>query len=351
MRAPTNVTGERILETPRYGSMRKLLNRVRDGVPGPFLSTVAVAAAFMAFICVDQVHWWRLKPDYAFGWLVPVFVAYVIADRWPRLRAAFRITGPSPLPRWLHAALTAAMGIGLGLGLVFFLVGALYRAAMGATQPGSLMLAAGFSLVLLSTIYFNTPDGRVGGLPGAIGTLREDARVRAASLFIFPAMIWMISAPLATAVENSVSIFLLRKVVAVVFTIFDTLGYSLVQEGNVLVLPRGQVGVAEACSGIRSITGCLFAGSFLAAVFLEGFWRKVLLIATALVFAFVANLLRSLFLTAWAYAYGSQAIEGTLHDATGFAVLGLTCAGLLALLPMFRHVRGNRQILLAPTVK
>jgi len=161
----------------------------------------------------------------------------------------------------------------------------------------------------------------------------------------------MISAPLATAVENSVSLFLLRKVVAVVFAIFDTLGYSLVQEGNVLILPKGQVGVAEACSGIRSLTGCLFAGSFLAAVFLDKLWKKVLLVATALVFAFLANLVRSLFLTAWAYAYGSEAIEGNLHDATGLAVLGLTSLGLMALLPLFRPVRWHRQLAPLPAGK
>jgi exosortase len=152
----------------------------------------------------------------------------------------------------------------------------------------------------------------------------------------------VLSAPLLSAVENTISLFLLRKVVAVVFTIFSLLGYPLVQEGNVLVLPHGQVGVADACSGIRSLTGCLFAGSFLSAVFLDRLWKKVALVAAALVFAFFTNLLRSLFLTAWAYAYGSDAIEGTLHDATGYAVLGLTCVGLFGLMPLFREANWRR---------
>jgi exosortase len=120
-----------------------------------------------------------------------------------------------------------------------------------------------------------------------------------------------------------------------VFTVFSLLGYPLIQEGNVLVLPHGSVGVADACSGIRSLTGCLFAGSFLAAVFLDRLWKKVLLVGAAMGFAFLTNLLRSLFLTAWAYAYGSDAIEGHMHDITGFAVLGLTSVGLLCLLPLF----------------
>jgi len=102
----------------------------------------------------------------------------------------------------------------------------------------------------------------------------------------------------------------------------------------VLVLPKGSVGVADACSGIRSLTACLFAGSFLGATFFDVFWKKAVLVAASMGFAFVMNLVRGLFLTGWAYAYGPDAINGTVHDAAGYAVLGLTCAGLLALVPV-----------------
>jgi exosortase len=101
------------------------------------------------------------------------------------------------------------------------------------------------------------------------------------------------------------------------------------------VLPKGEVGVAEACSGIRSLTGSIFAGSFLAAVFLDHLWKKIGLVASAMFLAFFTNILRSLFLTSWAYAYGSAAIEGSVHDITGYAVLGVTVLGLLALIPLF----------------
>jgi exosortase/archaeosortase family protein len=330
--------------------MQKTLRQLRTGIPDRFLAALAVALAFMVFLTVDQIHWWQLKPDYAFGWLVPAFVVYVVFDRWPKLREIFRATDPSPLPRLQRGALSVAASATVGLGLVIFLLGAFYRAGAGVTQPGSLALAIGFSGVLLGLIYFNVPDGQVGAGPPATGwrALRTDARLRAAALFLFPALIWMLSAPLATAMENAVSLFLLRKVVTVVFTIFNLLGYPLLQEGNVLVLPHGQVGVADACSGIRSLTGCLFAGSFLAAVFLDQLWKKILLIGLAMGLAFLTNLLRSLFLTAWAYAYGSDAIEGRLHDATGFAVLGLTVAGLFALLPLFRTENWYRWLGLEP---
>jgi len=98
-----------------------------------------------------------------------------------------------------------------------------------------------------------------------------------------------------------------------------------------LVLPLGEVGVAEACSGIRSLMGCLFAGSFLGATCFEQLWKKITLLIAATAFALLMNLVRSLFLTGWAYHYGPEAIAGRFHDWTGLAVIGVTTLGLLGL--------------------
>lgn len=168
-----------------------------------------------------------------------------------------------------------------------------------------------------------------------------EPRWQVTCLFAFPALVWMVSAPLVSAVENSLSTFLLGKVTVIVFFTFDALGYPLERQGSVLVLPLGQVGVAEACSGIRSLTGSIFSGCFLAAAFLRGLPRKVGLVFAAVVLAFGMNIVRSLILTAVAYAQGPEAIEGTVHDVTGFAVLGGTFLGLLALLPLFGRDSGG----------
>lgn len=300
---------------------------------GRLTAALVVSVAFIAFLVLDQQHWWRAKPDYSFGWMVPLFVAYIVHLRWPDLRAAIAAPAPAALSRRARLVLDAWAWLALIAGCACFLLGALIRAGVGASQPASLVLALGFAAVLPAIVYLTTPPGTV--MPaGARGC---DAQVRAASLFLFPACVWLLSAPLVSAVESALSVFLLRQVVAVVFSVFTLLGYPLVQEGNVLVLPLGKVGVAEACSGIRSLTGCLFAGTFLAAVTLPRLWQKAVLVACALALAFATNLARSLFLTAWAYAHGSGAIEGRLHDGTGYAVLGLTVLGLLALLPLFRQ--------------
>ncbi len=318
--------------------------------PDSLRFALLLAAGFMLFIIWDQWHWWNTREDYSFGFLVPMFVAYVIFDRWEKIvwlvsgksakqedDAALTIT-KGGLPAGLEAVLRAGAYALLGVGVLFFFSGAIIRAGAGPSNPGSLSIALGFGAVLLPMIFLHAPAGIVGASApmGWWNALWRDRRVQLASLFLFVAFIWVISAPLISVVEKNLNLFLLGKVTYVVFFVFDMGGFPLEQRGNVLVLPNGgEVGVAEACSGIRSLTACLFAGSFLGAVFLNKFWKKVALIAAAMCLAVFTNLLRSLFLTTWAYRYGADAIGGMVHDVAGYAVLGLTCIGLIALLPIF----------------
>ena len=324
--------------------MRSALKSIAARVPAPFLGALALGAGFLAFVAWDQSHWWRIKEDYSFGWLVPAFVAFVLYDRWPRITAALAACAAKESPRatgWRKWLLRLAVGAMLACGVLMFLLGSFYRAGAGTSQPGTLAITLGAAGILLPLLLLNAPE------PGAAGPVKsdkgqvtrtglfDDARVRLTALFLFPVLVWLVSAPMVSAVEMQVNLFLLRKVVTVVAFVFDTLGLAIEQQGNVLLLPTGSVGVEDACSGIRSLTGCLFAGSFLAAVFLESLGKKVALVVAAMVLAFLTNLGRSLFLTAWAYRYGPRAIEGTVHDVAGYAVLGLTVVALLCLLPLF----------------
>ena len=102
----------------------------------------------------------------------------------------------------------------------------------------------------------------------------------------------------------------------------DSAGFMVELRGNSIFFPDGAGGVADACSGSRSLTACLFSGSFLAAVFLDKMWKKVALVAMSMVLAFINNIIRALFLSVWAYKFG-------------YAVLALTVVGLLILIPRF----------------
>lgn len=321
--------------------MKESWQKFIAAVPMPFAGALLVAFAFWGFVAWDQSHWWSTKEDYGFGWLVPAFVAFVVHDRWSRIKDAAAVCGAPDSPRAggaggvvLNVLAYGAMAGGAGL----FLLGSFYRAGAGPSFPGTLAITLGTISLLLPLMFVNTPEA--ASTRGGVSLL-EDARVRLVSLFVFPVLVWLVSAPMVSVVEQNLSLFLLRKVTSIVFFVFDILGLPIEQQGNVLVLPPtadgkpNQVGVEDACSGIRSLTACLFAGSFLAAVFLDKLWKKVALVAASMCFAVFTNLLRGIFLTSWAYNYGHEAIEGFVHDAAGYAVLGLTVVGLLCLLPLF----------------
>ena len=310
---------------------------------------------FVLFMIGDQLYWWTNREDYSFGFLVPFFAIYVIYDRWSLISSYIfstnslvgaKVDYSSPksegnakyesFNKWLeYLAL-----VGFIVGLLLFGVGALLRSVTGPQNPASLAIAASFASITLFGIFIMSKE-QVDGRPMPL----KD-RIALTFLFLFPALIWLLSAPLVSALETQIRVFLLTKVTVVVFTVFDLLGYELEREGNVLLLPEGKVGVEEACSGIRSLTACLFAGSFLAAIFLKHLWKKFLLVFAAMLLAVFTNLLRSMFLTLWAYHNGSQAIDahwylpvigdiGSVHDVTGMSILVLTCIGLLLLLPIF----------------
>lgn len=297
----------------------------------------------------DQSHWWQLRDEYAFGYIVPLFVAYVLYERWPRIAATLlptgnanegdAVSGPAQAPdwlQWLAAAIAVCMLVG---GAFLFLLGGVYRAFEGPNLITSNFLAFGFANMLMAGAYLYS-DERADGYPVA-----WRRRLLLTSLFLFPAIIWMLSVPLFSAVHLRISTFLMNQVAVVVFHTFDVLGFAIIREGSVLQLPAGDVGVEDACSGIRSLTACLFAGSFLGAVYFEQLWKKVFMVATAMLFAFINNIFRSLFLTGWAYAKGPDALNshvylfgmdlGNIHDFTGWVVLGFTVIGLLLCIQLF----------------
>jgi exosortase len=313
-------------------------------LPQQFLIAACLNAVAMLFVIWDQFYWWGAREDYSFGYLVPFFVGYIIFDRWSTIKRFFFQPISKEINLRKNQRLTHLVSAIFALGwlgsLGLFAIGALLRSVAGPENPASLALSAGFAGLLLSTVYFlseKTPQGN----PRTLKT-----RLTITLLFLFPALIWLLSAPMVSVIETRIRVALLTQVTIVVFNTFDILGHPLIREGNVLILPEGRVGVEEACSGIRSLTACLFAGSFLGAVFLDRFWKKTLLVGMAMFFALVTNFIRSLFLTYWAYSRGSDALNdhwhlpifgdiGSVHDVTGFLILIVTSIGLLALLPLF----------------
>jgi len=291
---------------------------------------LVLCLATLVLLCWEQLHWWQVREDYLFGFLALPFALFVLRERFPKIRKLLEHSHAIGVdPPWV-----SVLGVGGFAGAILAVgLGALILFVQGHSQPASFLISLAFPVLVFSSVILFARGNQDSHLMPLLD------RWRLICLLGFPSLVWILSTPILSFLEKKVSILLLRQVVSAVFLVFDSLGLFIEQRGSTLLLPKGAVGVADACSGIRSLMACLFAGSFLGVVCLGRFWKKCLFVFFACFLAFVFNIFRSLFLTAWAYRNGPESIAGTVHDATGFAVLGLTTLCLLGLVPLLEAGR------------
>jgi exosortase/archaeosortase family protein len=313
--------------------------RIADaiGMPPDIVPILALALALMVFASWNQSYWWITLEEDHFGWLTPAFALFIIYDRRVAITAAWRACASPRSPRARGAQGWALNGVAIALftlGILALLAGACHRAGGGPSIKGTFVASFGICLILLTLPFLTAPP-----TPTPVeAPLRSDARVALCALFLFPALVWLFSEPLVSVAETQLSGHILAPMAALVSHIFDFLGFPITREGNVLLMPdHGRVGVEEACSGIRSFAACVYAGSFLGALMLKKLWQQALLLVVATALALILNFGRSLFLAAWAYTHGTAAIEGTVHDAAGYFVMGLTVIGLFLILTGLIH--------------
>ena len=319
--------------------------------PRDILALGAIILAMMGFATWDQWAIWSTKEDYTFGYLVPVFSLYVLYERWEGLSPL--LTGASPAgpdaPRWLRA-LAATLTF---LCLVAFALGAAGRAVFGTGVVATLAIAFGLMGVMLGTAFLavRAPEG---ASPSGV------ARWRALGLVLFPAAIWIVSGPFLYLVDNQIKGPLLSFVTEVVAGVLRVSGQEILVRGNILEFPNGQqVGIADACSGIRSLSACVFVAAFLGALWLEGGFpgaliRRIFLILAAGAAAVFLNIGRNIYLTFYAGEHGAKAIDldfaglapgqegfsalGTVHDLAGNVAMAAAFLVLLALVPLVNRI-------------
>lgn len=108
-------------------------------------------------------------------------------------------------------------------------------------------------------------------------------------------------------------------------------GFTCAREGFVLRLPHGDLGVVEACSGIRSVTALTAIAVFLAHLRGFGLVRGALTVVLAVPIIVLVNGCR-VFLTGLIQEYvGRESILGWKHEALGFALV-FVGLGLIVLL-------------------
>lgn len=270
--------------------------------PGKFAACGLLAA--VAGLSVRLWPEWQSNPDLSHGFFMPLLFALLLHES--RTTGTDRHLKSGAGSRFALAALLAGGLAALGMA-------GLYAAAVDWSHAlVNVMLALSLVCLLGAGLVVFAGD--------AVGFLRFNWTAGIAIA------LWLLTTPIPPGTYSRLTLTLQLWVSELVLQSLHLLGIAAMRHGNLIDLATATVGVEEACSGVRSLISCVFAGLFFSATLVRRPWARALIVGLAAPLALLMNFIRSLGLTLLANA--GIDIAGTWHDATGFAVLGIT-AGLL----------------------
>jgi exosortase len=200
-----------------------------SATPAGFLLLIASGVLLLR----PLARFWSENENYAYGWGVPLLAAFLFYERC-RCR-------PAPAPArengWMRLAVAA---------LAWAVVCLAVRLVL-ETEPDSRPL-----LWLATTLW-------AGALLAWIGLLGGRSWLRH---FAFPILFLLAGVPWIFQCEFLLVQELMRLNAAGVAGALHLLGISARAAGNTITLSTGQLGVSEACSGIRSLQAALMMALF-----------------------------------------------------------------------------------------
>jgi exosortase len=257
-----------------------------------------------------------------------------VTDRRPLVAAALVLVvfGWAYLDTWLDLGRTWSGDAQYSHGYLVapLALGILYhRRRLVAGEPldpspwGFLFLAVGAAMRLAGGYYY-------------IGTLEEYSIFPtlagvAVCLGGWPALKWSWPAigflwfmiPLHGRVAGLLSEHLQRLATVVSAHLIETAGFPAQTEGNVILLSDVDMGIVEACNGLRMMM-TFFALSCAVAVFITApVWKKVLLIAGAIPVAVACNVIRISSTGILHETAGPEVADRVFHDLAGWLMMPL----------------------------
>ena len=269
---------------------------------GRWWPTLAVMAALWLFDINQLRLEWSINPQYTYGWSVPFLALYLGLERWK--------DRPSP---------EAPEGRGFLLAALPFVLLLLPIRVIQESSPDWRLIgwAVGAACVVISLFALHSAGGRPWLLH-----------------FWFPIAFFLVAVPWPVPIENTLIQWLMRTVSTLCVEALSWFGIPALQDGNVIQISVGRVGVEEACSGVRSLQTTLMIALFMGELMRFGWIRRSILLAGGLGVAFACNSARAFFLVWISVKSGTTAAVAKWHDDIGMAVLvsSLIGVGILCLI-------------------
>jgi exosortase len=238
---------------------------------------------------------WTLNPQYGYGWAVPFLCLYLIWKKFPNFQPPAAPFSQPPAAGSYYLLILLAL---------LYAPTHLIEEANPEWRLVSWALAidvVGFTLLL---IYFSL----------GLTWLKRLA---------FPIAYFLVAVPWPTIVEGPVIQGLTRADAGATVELMGWLGIPALAHGNVIEVATGEVGIDEACSGIRSFQATLMISLFLGESYQLTFPRRLILVFGGFALSFLFNLARMSVLV-WVAAHHGIAAIAQWHDPTGVTIL-LAC--------------------------
>jgi exosortase len=123
----------------------------------------------------------------------------------------------------------------------------------------------------------------------------------------------------------------------------DLLGVPALLDGNVIHLTRLSLGVAEACSGIRSLISLFSVAVGWAALTLPGIWGMAVIVASVIPITILANAGRVVVTGLIAEWFGIEYAQGFFHTFSSWLVFMFAFVCLLGIHSVIRLVHSHRR--------
>jgi exosortase len=168
--------------------------------------------------------------------------------------------------------------------------------------------------------------------------------------FAIAFLIFMVPLPIALYAKIASPLQLLASQIA--SAVMNATGVPVLCEGNMLTLPGNvQMFVAEACSGMRQLTGFLALTAAVAYLSRRPAWYRVAIVASAIPIALTANVARVILTGYIMFFINPDYASGAFHTAEGLLMMAFGLSMLRAecwVLDQIRLAAGSNLSLVNP---
>lgn len=205
-------------------------------------------------------------------------------------------------------------------------------------KPARIFLVFIAGALLLHYLGLKTQQTRIS-LFGMIGLLWSIPGYlygwKLAWMILFPCAFLIFGIPMEVFENMTLPLRFINAEVAV--SALQSIGIEVQRVGTAIFGPpfdasaELKLDVADACSGLRSITAMTALSAGYGYLVMKTFWSKWLIFLSSVPLAMAGNMFRIVAIGVIAEAFGTDVAAGVIHDYSGFLVFGMAIALMVAL--------------------